>query len=121
MGNTDNIGNPTVNRFQVRVTSAYDPKLKRGRRAIVRTALHELGHGLGLRHPWDPQNDVADVDQKSKDNKYDVADGVKNSTVKKNIMNSDGNKNENLKPISDNSMESTAGQRKKLTEVIPEK
>ena len=62
-GKTDKIGNPTTNRFQVRVASFSDKSLNRSNKAIVRDATHEIGHGLGLKHPFDGKNDVTDIDQ----------------------------------------------------------
>jgi len=118
-GKADDIGNPTVNRFQVRVTSITDPSLNRGSGSITRTGTHEIGHGLGLYHPWDIVNGVLDVDQQGKAGNYEPSTGVSKSTIKQNIMNSDGNKNNNLKPPSNRARKSTPGQREKISEVVP--
>jgi LysM repeat protein len=45
IGYTDKIGNPLVNRFQIKIkdVDAQDQK---------KTAAHEVGHGLGMKHPY---------------------------------------------------------------------
>jgi hypothetical protein len=122
VGRANEIGNPLVNRFQVRVAMLSDPKKLRSSADIVRTGKHEIGHGLGLRHPWDPKNDVADVDQQGMDAAYVPSKGVEESTIINNILNSFSNPNENLRPKSNSgSIQSTVGQRKKIGDVVPEK
>ncbi len=87
-GKVDKIGDPIKNRFQIRVKSFNNPKLLRSVNAIKRTGAHEFGHGLGLRHPWDPLNKANDVDQKGKESGYEPENGISKETIIKNIMNS---------------------------------
>jgi len=54
---------------------------RRSKSGIARTFAHEAGHTAGLRHTHDPANPIPDVNQNTK--------GVKNKTLRKNLMNSD--------------------------------
>ncbi|HUN04174.1 MAG TPA: RHS repeat-associated core domain-containing protein, partial [Niabella sp.] len=69
------------NKFSV--TISVDGE-KRSTADLKRSFGHEAGHTAGLRHPFDPKQEVADVKQ--------GAPGVKTSTVKSHLMNSDANK-----------------------------
>ncbi len=69
------------NKFEV--TASVDGD-KRSSSDMTRSFNHEAGHTAGLRHPFDPKQEVADVKQ--------GAPGVKTSTVTSNLMNSDANK-----------------------------
>jgi RHS repeat-associated protein len=119
-GRVKEIGNPIQNRFQVRVAGMTDPKLRMGKSTVKRTGAHEVGHGLGLRHPWDDENDVLDMKQ-SELNQYLPDAGIENSDVKNNIMNSAGNRIEFLRPTNrSKSTISTNGQRAKIVQTVPE-
>jgi RHS repeat-associated protein len=54
---------------------------RRSKSGIARTFAHEAGHTAGLRHTHDPANSISDVNQDTP--------GVKNKTLRKNLMNSD--------------------------------
>ncbi|WP_260393811.1 RHS repeat-associated core domain-containing protein [Empedobacter stercoris] len=54
---------------------------KRSKSGLARTFSHEAGHTAGLRHTHDPANKISDVNQNTP--------GVKNKTLKNNLMNSD--------------------------------
>lgn len=112
------LGATSKNRIQVRWQSIISPGVNRSDKAIARTGTHEIGHALGLPHPWDPRNTATDVDQGPEPD-YAPSEGVLPSTIKSNIMNSDGNLNEKLKSTSGTS--STPGQRNIIRETVPEK
>jgi len=81
-GKTGDLGQTQKNSFEV--TATVDGS-KRSNSAMSRSFSHEAGHTAGLEHPWKATNDVSDIKQGT--------DGVKNSTVRSNLMNSDQNPN----------------------------
>lgn len=80
-GVAGSLDNTQENKFSV--TASVDGE-KRSTGDMKRSFGHEAGHTAGLRHPFDPKQEVADVKQ--------GAPGVKTSTVTSNLMNSDANK-----------------------------
>ena len=112
------VGATSTNRIQVRWQSLNSPGVNRSDIAIARTGTHELGHALGLHHPWSSLNTASDVDQGPGPD-YLPSEGVLPSTIKSNIMNSDGNRNEKLKSTSGTL--STPNQRSVIRETVPEK
>lgn len=80
-GLTAKLGETQENSFSV--TASVDGE-KRGNSDIARSFNHEAGHSAGLRHPFDPNQELTDIKQ--------GAPGVKTSTITKNLMNSDANK-----------------------------
>jgi RHS repeat-associated protein len=80
-GKTGELGQTQKNSFEV--TATVDGS-KRSDSDMSRSFSHEAGHTAGLQHPWEASNPVSDIKQ--------GAAGVTNSTVKSNLMNSDGNK-----------------------------
>jgi RHS repeat-associated protein len=80
-GVTAKLGETQENSFSV--TASVDGE-KRGNSDITRSFNHEAGHSAGLRHPFDPNQELTDIKQ--------GAPGVKASTIKENLMNSDANK-----------------------------
>jgi RHS repeat-associated protein len=79
-GRTAEIGQTQQNSFEI--TATVDGK-NVSTSEMTRTFNHEAGHSAGLKHPWSLTNTVADIQQ--------GATGVKDSTVRSNLMNSDGN------------------------------
>ncbi len=64
---------------------------------ILRTSLHELGHSGGLPHPFDEDNDIATVNQEN-DATANASPGVDPQTIIENLMNTDANPNNSLRP-----------------------
>lgn len=102
-GVTDTLGDSQKNGFTVAASNDGD---KRGTSDVTRSFNHEAGHTVGLRHPFDPKQEVTDVKQ--------GATGVKTSTVTSNLMNSDANK---INPSSSGTTITTS-QFKKMDELI---
>ena len=82
----------------------------------ARTLAHELGHTLGLHHPWDTYEDGAD------NNDIHNTDGLgpvgNPSNVLNNLLNTEGNKVESLQ--SGTGTELTPKQRKKIDQKLDE-
>lgn len=102
-GVADTLGDSQKNGF---TAAASNDGEKRATSDITRSFNHEAGHTVGLRHPFDPKQEVADVKQ--------GATGVKTSTVTSNLMNSDANK---INPSS-SGRTITTSQFKKMDELI---
>lgn len=78
-------------------------------RAIgYRTLNHEAGHTASLRHPWDPGQDVCDMEQGGPDSN--------DQDVRNNVMNSGGNTNPLLR--SQTGTDLTKGQRQKVDSTV---
>ena len=114
-GDTKEIGNTQENVFTILVKSPKEDNV-RSSAAIKRTGTHEIGHGLGLRHPFDSENDVKDIKQYNET----PAPGVDVKTIQENIMNN-GRNTKKLRPKSNNATKSTKGQRTKIVDAVPEK
>ncbi len=80
-GKTGELGQTLENSFEV--TATIDGS-NRSNSDMSRSFSHEAGHTAGLQHPWEASNPVSDIKQGT--------EGVKNSTVRNNLMNSDDNK-----------------------------
>ena len=104
-GKTGEIGQTQKNSFEV--TTTVDGS-KRSNSDMSRSFSHEAGHTAGLEHPWKKTGQVIDIKQ--------GADGVKNSTVRSNLMNSD--QNPNLSNRSTSGTNLTTGQLKSIDETI---
>jgi len=104
-GKTGEIGQTQKNSFEV--TTTVDGS-KRSNSDMSRSFSHEAGHTAGLEHPWKMTGQVIDIKQ--------GADGVKNSTVRSNLMNSD--QNPNLSNRSTSGTNLTTGQLKSIDEII---
>lgn len=74
---------------------------------ISRSFNHESAHTAGLDHPWG-KNAVSDMNQNSKD--------VKDSSIKKNLLNSGANPKESLRTGDGSNL--TTGQIKSMNELI---
>jgi RHS repeat-associated protein len=72
-------------------------QLLKNKKKVGRTFLHEILHSGGLRHPWDGKNKANDVDQDETKKGAPASEGVDDSTIKGNAMNSSGNKNRSLR------------------------
>lgn len=106
-GRTENFGDTQYNNMKV---SAKDSSgNNRSASGISKTAQHEIGHSVGLAHPLEKNAPVSsDIDQKTGD--------VKDGTIRKNLMNSDGNPNPDLKNTS--GTELTPGQMKTIDNTV---
>ncbi|WP_148108805.1 RHS repeat-associated core domain-containing protein [Chryseobacterium lacus] len=102
-GVAGSLDNTQENKFSV--TASVDGD-KRSTGDMKRSFGHEAGHTAGLRHPFDPKQEVVDVKQ--------GAPGVKTSTVTSNLMNSDANK---INPSSSGTTLTTS-QFKRMDELI---
>jgi len=80
-GEAGALGKTQKNDFEV--TAKRDGST-RSNSDVARSFSHEAGHTAGLRHPWSAKQEIGDIKQ--------GAEGVKSSTVRKNLMNSGGNK-----------------------------
>ena len=80
-GITGELGQTQKNTFEVTATADGS---QRSKSDMSRSFSHEAGHTAGLQHPWEASNPVNDIKQGTS--------GVKDSTVKNNLMNSDQNK-----------------------------
>ncbi|WP_334126985.1 RHS repeat-associated core domain-containing protein [Empedobacter brevis] len=77
--------------------------------SMSKTTQHELGHTAGLTHPWEKNAPVSsDIDQKT--------GNVKNGTIRKNLMNSDGNPDPSLRNTSGTKL--TPGQMKTIDDTV---
>ncbi|MDR2204859.1 MAG: hypothetical protein LBE36_01690 [Flavobacteriaceae bacterium] len=103
-GVTAVLGESQKNSFTV--TAVVDGD-KRVTSDITRSFNHEAAHTAGVDHPWG-NTTPSDMNQNSKD--------VKNSAVRNNLANSDGNPNENVR--SSDGTKLTTGQFQKMDEVI---
>lgn len=104
-GKTGELGQTQKNSFEI--TATVDGT-KRSNSAMSRSFSHEAGHTTGLEHPWTSTNDVSDIKQ--------GAPGVKDSTVKNNLLNSDQNPKESNRSTSGTSL--TPGQFKSMDNLI---
>ncbi|MDH0675647.1 hypothetical protein N5D03_13975 [Empedobacter sp. GD03861] len=106
-GKTEKFGDTQDNNMKL---SAKDSSgNSRSASGISKTAQHEIGHSAGLTHPWEANAPVSsDIDQKTGD--------IKNNTIRKNLMNSDGNPNSTLRNTSGTAL--TPGQMKTIEETI---
>ncbi|MGV0923422.1 DUF6443 domain-containing protein [Empedobacter tilapiae] len=106
-GKTEKFGDTQDNNMKV---SAKDSSgNNRSASGISKTAQHEIGHSAGLAHPWENNAPVSnDIDQKTGD--------VKNGTIRKNLMNSDGNPNPDLRNTSGTKL--TPGQMKTIDDTV---
>jgi RHS repeat-associated protein len=102
-GQTGILGQTQKNNFDV--TASVDG-VKKSISIMSRSFLHEAGHTAGLQHPWLASNPVTDIIQ--------GAVGVKDSTVRSNLMNSDDNK---INP-STSGTTLTSGQLKSIDQTI---
>ena len=92
-GQTGTLGETQKNNFEVTVTADGS---KRSNSDISRSFSHEAGHTAGLEHPWSASNPVSDIRQGNS--------GVKDSTVRSNLMNSDQNPSINNRSTSGTSL-----------------
>ncbi len=110
-GRTPNVqGGSQINSFKI--NCVVDCEI-RETEDICRTGTHELGHTVGLEHPWEITNGQQDINQNEPSN---------SSKIKTNILNSGANPNEDLRYIQgdDNkALEATPDQLKKISEKIP--
>ena len=104
-GKTGELGQTQKNSFEV--TATVDGS-KRSNSDMSRSFSHEAGHTAGLEHPWSATNTVSDIKQ--------GATGVKDSTVRSNLMNSDQNTNINNRSTSGTNL--TSGQLKSIDQTI---
>ncbi|UGU17926.1 DUF6443 domain-containing protein [Sinomicrobium kalidii] len=104
-GKTGELGKTQKNNFEV--TAKRDGS-KRSNSDISRSFSHEAGHTAGLRHPWSSKQKVDDIKQ--------GAEGVKASTVRKNLMNSGANKIKANRSTSGTQL--TKGQLKSADELV---
>ena len=85
-------------------------------KTLGRTLAHELGHTLGLHHPWDTENDGADKNDIR--NEQGLGPVFKPNGVLNNLMNSEGNP---IKPLqSKTGTGLTPGQREKIDKKLDE-
>jgi len=104
-GKTGELGQTQKNSFEV--TATVDGS-KRSNSDMSRSFSHEAGHTAGLEHPWSPTNTVSDIKQGTT--------GVKDSTVRSNLMNSDQNTNVGNRSTSGTNL--TSGQLKSIDQTI---
>jgi predicted Zn-dependent protease len=104
-GKTGTLGDTQKNNFEVTATADGS---KRSNSDMSRSFSHEAGHTAGLEHPWSASNSVSDIKQGTT--------GVKNSTVRSNLMNSDQNTNVNNRSISGTAV--TTGQLQSIDKLI---
>jgi len=106
-GRTEKFGDTQDNNMKV---SAKDSSgNNRSASGISKTTQHEIGHSAGLAHPWEKNAPVSsDIDQKTGD--------VKNGTIRKNLMNSDGNPNPALRNTSGTKL--TPGQMETIDDTV---
>src|SRR5690625_426485 len=106
-GRTEKFGDTQDNNMKV---SAKDSSGNiRSASGISKTTQHEIGHSAGLAHPWEKNAPVSsDIDQKTGD--------VKNGTIRKNLMNSDGNPNPALRNTSGTKL--TPGQMETIDDTV---
>jgi hypothetical protein len=81
--------------------------------SLARTLAHELGHTAGLLHPWDPNQDVDDINQ---NRRPPLLEFPLDKDIKTNILNSEANPNPELK--SNRGTKVTIGQLEKMTKEI---
>ena len=104
-GQTGELGQTQKNTFEV--TATVDGS-KRSNSDMSRSFSHEAGHTAGLEHPWSATNTVSDAKQ--------GAAGVKDSTVRSNLMNSDQNTNVGNRSTSGTNL--TSGQLKSVDQIV---
>lgn len=103
-GVTAKLGQTQKNSFEV---TAQVDGAARSESDVSRSFNHEAGHTGGLNHPWEPGN-PSDIQQGGA--------GVKESTVKSNLMNSDENPDASNKSHSGTDL--TSGQLSKIDNTI---
>ncbi len=104
-GKTGTLGDTQKNNFEVTATADGS---KRSNSDMSRSFSHEAGHTAGLEHPWSASNSVSDIKQGTT--------GVKDSTVRSNLMNSDQNTNVNNRSTSGTAV--TTGQLQSIDKLI---
>ena len=106
------LGESQVNDLMVSVDDLSGKK--RELKDIIRTAIHELLHSGGERHPFDQKNEVEDVKQYTPAGNRNNA--VEDKTIQENIMNSGGNPVKKLQSTEGTKL--TSGQKVHLANTI---